>query len=151
MQRRVYVPVTRRTLMELRAGGGLAGTPLPAFAVTEGLCRDNPGADQEELEYLAFLQAAAAAPGAQRVVAAVDVEGDSVVDAEADADSDSVAEGDTDVATRSSSAVRVTSSVPLRLMASFHVEESPRTSGADQGEFLWYDATEIDTVVDLLT
>ncbi|MEO8830046.1 DUF6912 family protein [Lapillicoccus sp.] len=138
MQQRIYVPVTRRTLMSLRAGAGLTGTPLLAFAVTEGLRRDNPGADEEQLEYLAFAQAVAAAPGEQRVVAAADVDADIVAIV-----------SEADVPARSS-AVRVADSVPLRLLASLHVEESPRAHGSEPGELLWYDATEIDTVVDLL-
>lgn len=136
MPRRIYIPVTRRTLMSLRTGAGVTGTPLLAFAVTEGLRRGNPGADEEELEYVAFRDAAAAAPGAQRVVVAADVDAETVTDA--------------DLPAGSSSAVRVVGSVPLRLMVSIHVEESPRAQGSEQGEFLWYDATEIDTVMDLL-
>lgn len=142
MQRRIYVPVTRRTLVSLRAGAGLTGQPLLAFAVTERLRRDNPGADEEQLEYLAFQDAAAAAPGAPRLVAAADVGADSVADAEADAEADAAID--------TSSAVRVAGSVPLRLLTSFHIEESPRVQGSEPGAFLWYDATEIDTVVDLL-
>ncbi|MDQ2796583.1 MAG: hypothetical protein M3Y06_05385 [Actinomycetota bacterium] len=139
MQRRIYLPVTRQTLMSLRSGAGLSGTPLLAFAVTEGLRQDNPGADEEQLEYLAFQDATAAAPGAQRVVAAADVDAEIVTDIVSGAHGPG------------SSAARVAGSVPLRLLASFHVEESPRAQGSEPGAFLWYDATEIDAVVDLLT
>ena len=63
------------------------------------------------------------------MVAAADVDADLVTD---------LLEPDTPV-----SAVRVAAAVPRRQVASFHIAEE----GAD---FAWYDATELDVVIDLL-
>ena len=129
VQNRVYIALDRAALRRLAAAGKLEPAPFTAYAVTTDLRREHPNADDEELEYLAFTDAATdAAGGRGRVVAAADVDADLVTD---------LLEPDAPV-----SAVRVAAAVPRRQVASFHVAE-----GADHA---WYDATELDVVIDLL-
>ena len=127
VQNRVYVALDRTALRRLATAGRLEPAPFTAYAVTTDLGRENPNADDEELEYLAFTDAAsdaataAANGGPARVVAAADL-----------------LEPGAPV-----SAVRVAAAVPRRQVASFHV--------ADEGaDYAWYDATELDVVIDLL-
>ena len=119
--------------------GRLEPAPFTAYAVTTDLRREHPNADDEELEYLAFIDAAsdgasdaatdAGTGGPARVVAAADVDADLLTDLL--------------VPGAPVSAVRVAAAVPRRQVASFHV--------ADEGaDFAWYDATELDVVIDLL-
>jgi len=42
--------------------------------------------------------------------------------------------------------VTTTEELPLRLVVSIHIDEQP-ASGDDEPDLLWYDVTEIDTVV----
>ena len=135
VQNRVYVALDRTALRRLATAGRLEPAPFTAYAVTTDLGRENPNADDEELEYLAFTDAAsdaATAPangGPARVVAAADVDADLLTD---------LLEPGAPV-----SAVRVAAAVPRRQVASFHV--------ADEGaDYAWYDATELDVVIDLL-
>jgi hypothetical protein len=131
--------VTVDELRGLSRDGVLGPPPATAYAVTDDLRRENGGADEEELEYLAFLDAASAT-GSVRVLAAADVD-DSQVDELLDAG-------------LPVSAVRVTAPVPRRQVVSFHVADP-----GDPGEraaagipaFSWYDATELDVVLDLLS
>jgi hypothetical protein len=99
--------------------------------VTTDLRRGNPGADDEELEYLAFTAATSA--GTASVVAAADVDADLVTD---------LLDGGT--AGTATSAVRIAGPVSRRQVASFHV---PDPGSAD---YSWYDATELEAVLDLL-
>ena len=139
VQNRVYVALDRTALRRLATAGRLEPAPFTAYAVTTDLRREHPNADDEELEYLAFIDAASdgasdaatAAPtgGPARAVAAADVDADLLTD---------LLEPGAPV-----SAVRVAAAVPRRQVASFHV--------ADEGAgFAWYDATELDVVIDLL-
>ena len=135
VQNRVYVALDRTALRRLATAGRLEPAPFTAYAVTTDLGRENPNADDEELEYLAFTDAAsdgataAATGGPTRAVAAADVDADLVTD---------LLEPGAPV-----SAVRVAAPVPRRQVASFHV--------ADEGaDYAWYDATELDVVIDLL-
>ena len=131
VQNRVYVALNRTALRRLATAGRLEPAPFTAYAVTTDLRREHPNADDEELEYLAFIDAAteAATGGPARVVAAADVDADLLTD---------LLEPGAPV-----SAVRVAAPVPRRQVASFHV--------ADEGAgFAWYDATELDVVIDLL-
>jgi hypothetical protein len=135
VQNRVYVALNRTALRRLATAGRLEPAPFTAYAVTTDLRREHPNADDEELEYLAFIDAATdaatAAPtgGSARVVAAADVDADLLTDLL--------------VPGAPVSAVRVAAPVPRRQVASFHV--------ADEGAgFAWYDATELDVVIDLL-
>ncbi len=135
VQNRVYVALDRTALRRLATAGRLEPAPFTAYAVTTDLGRENPNADDEELEYLAFTDAAsdaataAANGGPARVVAAADVDADLLTD---------LLEPGAPV-----SAVRVAEPVPRRQVASFHV--------ADEGaDYAWYDATELDVVIDLL-
>jgi hypothetical protein len=135
VQNRVYVALNRTALRRLATAGRLEPAPFTAYAVTTDLRREHPNADDEELEYLAFTDAASdaatdTATGAPaRVVAAADVDADLLTD---------LLEPGAPV-----SAVRVAAPVPRRQVASFHV--------ADEGAgFAWYDATELDVVIDLL-
>ena len=135
VQNRVYVALNRTALRRLATDGRLEPAPFTAYAVTTDLRREHPNADDEELEYLAFTDAAseaataAAAGRPARVVAAADVDADLLTD---------LLEPGAPV-----SAVRVAAPVPRRQVASFHV--------ADEGAgFAWYDATELDVVIDLL-
>jgi len=139
VQNRVYVALDRAALRRLATAGRLESAPFTAYAVTTDLRREHPNADDEELEYLAFIDAAsdvasdaatdAGTGGPARVVAAADVDADLLTD---------LLEPGAPV-----SAVRVAAPVPRRQVASFHV--------ADEGAgFAWYDATELDVVIDLL-
>jgi hypothetical protein len=128
VQTRIYVPLVAAALRSLRSCGRLEPAPFVAYAVTTDLRRDNPGADDEQLEYLAFTDAASAQ--ASPVIAAADVDADVVTDL--------LGGG------AAASAVRVASLVSRRQVASFHVADP------EGGDYSWYDATELDVVVDLL-
>lgn len=140
MQTRIYRPLTVAELRRLGAEGSVGPEPFEAHAVTDGVRRDHPGLDEEELEYVAFTAAAAALSGTVRVVAAADVAEELVSERP---------DGGT------STAVHVAVAVPRRAVVSFHVPDRPGSSGADAGpggipELSWYDATELDVVLDLL-
>jgi len=139
VQNRVYVALDRTALRRLATAGRLEPAPFTAYAVTTDLRREHPNADDEELEYLAFIDAAsdgasdaatdAGTGGPARAVAAADVDADLLTDLL--------------VPGAPVSAVRVAAAVPRRQVASFHV--------ADEGaDYAWYDATELDVVIDLL-
>ncbi len=148
MQTRVYLPLTLSALRGLADTGVIAPAPLAANAVTVDLRREHPAADEEELEYLAFTDAvttglSGGGGGGRRdtvrVVAAADVDDELVVPA-----------GDGPL-----TAVQVTAPVARRQVASFHVADAagrpgPARAAADGiPELSWYDATELDVVVDL--
>jgi hypothetical protein len=136
VQTRIYRPLTVDDLRRLSRDGVLG--PATAYAVTQDLRREHAGADEEELEYLAFLDAARAAESV-RVLAAADVD-DSQVDELLDA-------------TLAVSAVRVTAPVPRRHVVSFHVagpSDAAESAASGIPAFSWYDATELDVVLDLL-
>ena len=115
VQTRVYVPLTVATLRRLGTSGHLEPAPFTAYAVTTDLRREDPNADEEELEFLAF----------------TDVVTDLLAPAAA------------------VSAVRVATALPRRQVASFHVANAePGSDG--RPDYSWYDATEIEAVLDLL-
>lgn len=130
--RRVYLPLSGAEL-EAIAGPHAAIEPATAYAVTERLRRADPGADEEQLEYAAFLAAAAEASrrrdGARtrRIVAAADLDAASVLDAD-DADLD---------------LVRLRAPVTRSALVSLHVDEHP----AGEDALLWYDVTELSWVL----
>jgi hypothetical protein len=139
---RVYLPLAPGHLDALAAGEPLGPTPLAGHAVTTALGTPGLTTDEEELEHTAWLAAVddagavmarAGAQGARRVVASVDIEPSGV--------SSPV---QPDVASR----VVVAEEVPLRRVVSFHVDEEPGASGAQ--DLLWYDVTELDEVRALL-
>lgn len=146
VQTRIYRPLTVAELRHLGDEGVVGPAPFTAYAVTAGLRREHPGADDEELEYLAFTDAVttglSGGGGDARVVAAADVDEELVVAP--------------DPAGQPVTAVRVSGPVPRRQVASFHVADpagSDGQAGAGAGgipELSWYDATELDVVVDLL-
>ncbi len=143
MQTRIYRPLTVAELRRLSRDGALGPAPTTAYAVTGDLRRGHPGADDEELEYLAFGDAARSGADV-RVVAAADVD---------DADLAELLDP-----TLAVSAVRVTAEVPRRQVVSFHLAEagSATDTAAPTGPdgipaFSWYDATELDVVLDLLS
>jgi hypothetical protein len=138
---RIYLPLTAADLDAL--SGGTALTRPTAYAVTVRLASITPGADPEELEYAAFLLAAAAAgrargsdPTTRRVVAAADVEAESVTE-------QALPEG------RTPAEVALAASVPARAIVSFHVDELP--GGTDDADLLWFDASELLSVRQLLS
>ncbi len=138
VQRRIYRPLAVAELRRLGADGAVEPAPFTAYAVTSDLRREHPSSDEDELEYLAFTDAAASgAPGGVPLLAAADVDEDDVAEL-LDAG-------------RAVSAVSISAAVPRRQVVSFHVAEPGR--GADDGvpAYSWYDATELDVVVDLLT
>lgn len=138
MQTRIYVPLTVAALRDLSRTGAIGPAPLTAFAVTTDLRQAHTTADEEQLEYLAFLDAARSfANGVVPVIAAADV------------DEESVAEVGSGAAE-----VRVSTPVPRRRVAAFQVaEEADMPTGSLEAavDYLWYDATELDVVIDLLT
>jgi hypothetical protein len=137
VQTRVYVPLTVAVLRRLGTGGQLEPAPFTAYAVTNDLRREHPTADDEELEFLAFTDASTATTGAgpAPVVAAADVDADVVTDLLAPA--------------AAVSAVHVATPVPRRQVASFHVAD-PGTGRDGPPDYSWYDATELDAVLDLV-
>lgn len=135
-QTRVYLPLTVAGLRRLAAEREAGPAPLRAFAVTDRVERALPTGDEEEWEYAALTDAAAAAalgagPADRRVIAAADVESTSVQ-----------AEGEAD------SAVILSEPVPLRRVVAFHVDENSGDEGTH--DLLWYDVTELDEVLRLL-
>jgi hypothetical protein len=129
VQIRVYLPLDQSALRGLAESDRLRPAPFRAYAATTDLRREHPSADDEELEYLAFTDAATAEASPAAVVAAADVDAEVVTD---------LLEPGAPV-----SAVRVGAEVTRRQVASFHVA----TDGPD---YSWYDATELDVVVHLL-
>ena len=121
---------------------GADGSPgRDAFAVTSMLERIHPGADEEELEYLAFLDASRAALGlteplAPRLVLAADVEPDWV---------EALASPP-----QPHSAVRLTRPIPLRRVVSLHVDDGTTPVTGGDPEMLWYDATELNEVLRII-
>jgi hypothetical protein len=137
---RVYVPLGRRGLLALAEDRALRpeeGRTLVAYAVTPGLAAAHPGEGVEELEYLAFCDAAAAARSLR------EAEGERRVVVSADADADWLADSDGGTA-----AVAVGAALPLSRIASFHVDDPAALVAGDDSpdELLWYDATELDEV-----
>lgn len=137
---RVYVPLGRRGLLalvterEVRATGD---RPLTAYAVTSGLEAAHPGEGAEELEYLAFCDAAAAARALR------EPSSDRRVVVSADADAGWLVDGEGGRA-----AVALTTAIPLSRVASLHVDDVDAVAAGNESadEMLWYDATELDEV-----
>jgi hypothetical protein len=138
-QTRIYLPMTPDDVRRLADERVVGPSPLPAYAVTQRLERSSsPDLVEEELEYAALSEAAERAARLQgatvtkRVVAAADVDPAWVRGVEDDG----------------LAAVEVTEPVPLRLVVSFHVDETAGDQGLE--DLLWYDATELDEVLRLL-
>ena len=136
---RIYVPLSARVVKALgeRRALGVGDRPVVAYAVTPGLEAAHPGEGREELEYLAFCDAVAAAGDLR------DSAGDRRVIVSADADPDWLedSEGGT-------SAVRLRRDLPLSRIASVHVDDEAAIAAGDESpdELLWYDVTELDEV-----
>ncbi|MBK6954866.1 MAG: hypothetical protein IPJ15_16615 [Actinomycetales bacterium] len=138
---RIYLPLTAAEVDVLLAGDSLR--PATAYAVTVRLASVTPGADVEELEYAAFLDAAAAAGrarsgdiAARRVIAAADVDPGAVTELALPHE-------------RTPAEVALGAPVDLRAIASLHVDEEPGSD--DDSDLLWFDATEALSVRQLLT
>ena len=137
---RIYLPLNAARLRELAAGGVIAGRPLRAHAVTEAVRAAQPSGDEEEREYTALCDAASSSrlllePGeTRRIVAAADV-------------SSSLVHEEPPAEAGTPSTVLVTEAVPLKRVASFHVDED---GAGEEEELLWYDATELDVLVEML-
>lgn len=137
---RVYLPLDAAAVAQLRDRGVLAAAS-PAFAVTPRLARAAGAAQTEELEYAALLAAAAHAGQARglarvrRVVAAADVAAAAVAEP-------------LDPLEAPLAAVRLLEPLLRRQVASFHVDELP--GGTADEDLMWYDATELETVLDQL-
>ena len=135
---RVYVPLSGSAVLRLAESGEIPAEPdhpVPAFAVTHELAASGVGLDDEDLEYLAFVEAVLAA-GAAR-----DHSTDRRVVGAADADP-----GGVQPVPGSLGAIRLIAPVPLSRVASFHVEEDGAHSGAEADvadALLWYDVTEL--------
>lgn len=137
---RIYVPLSRSGLLALARDRVLAPGEdghLVAYAVTPGLEAAHPGEGVEELEYLAFCDAAAAARTVRESAA------DRRVVVSADADSAWLSDHD-----GGTSAVAVSATLPLARIASLHVDDEAAQAAGDESpdELLWYDATELDEV-----
>jgi hypothetical protein len=134
---RVYLPATAADLDALADGRPVGPAPLAAHAVTPALGRPGLTTDEEELEHLAWVAAAAeaadGAAGGRRVVVSADVEAGAVSHPTSP-----------DVASR----VEVTEPVHRRQVVSLHVDEEP--GATDPADLLWYDVTELDDVRALL-
>jgi hypothetical protein len=133
---RIYLPLSGTDLDRLAAGKPL--TLATGHAVTVRLASATPGADVEELEYAAFLDAAAAAgrmrgraQTARRVIAAADVAPDAVTEP-------ALPQG------RTPAEVSLSAPIPVRAIVSFHVDE--HEGGSDDADLLWFDASELVSV-----
>ncbi len=130
MSRRLYVPLVVDELTVLRDRGVPAGTA--AFAVTSEMRSEQPGADEEDLEFEAMCESLDAAterrqqPGQRRVVVA--------------ADGAATDDG-------SGARVRLDAALALDEVVSLHVEETAAEVGAGYDDLLWYDVTELDDLV----
>lgn len=135
--RRIYLPLDLDQAQSL-LGGAAAGDgqgSLRAYAVTRAVAAELADDDEEEREYDALLECAAEAGrlagDSRRVVAAADVDDRYVTEVEG-----GYAEVD------------LTTPVPLARVVAFHVDETTDHSDED---LLWYDVTELDDVVALLS
>lgn len=125
---RVYLPLLVGELAEVPVAGRLPARQ--AYGVTGALRAEDPGADEEDLEFEAMCQAldAARALGAgRRVVAAADA------GPRADAGSGALLAGD--------------DQLPLADVVSFHIEEGSGGVGTGYDDLLWYDVTELDGLI----
>lgn len=137
---RIYVPLAAGSLgalVERRAIGASEGAPVVAYAVTPGLEAAHPAEGVEELEYLAFCDAAAAAtklresPDDRRVIVSADADPDWLLDSDG-----------------GTAAVALVRELPLSRVASFHVDDEAALAAGDESadELLWYDVTELGEV-----
>lgn len=137
--RRIYLPLTPGQLDDLATHRCLA-SPVNAYAARptpRAETRSAAGAD-EDAEYLAFEAAARqpARPGqARRIIASADAP----------------AGGYREVPTTAGDCVSVvtTEDLPLRAFVSIHIDEQT-SAGAGEADLLWYDITELDTVLEQL-
>lgn len=157
---RVYLPLDAAALDHLRSAGELGPAPIPAHAATPATSRAGLGNDEEEREYAAWSAAAddagsRAAQGRRRVIASADVDA-AIVRRLADGESDDSEPASSTSASGSASggaapaltAVEVDGAVALPRIASFHIDEEP---GGEIADLLWYDVTELDDVITLVT
>lgn len=141
---RVYLPLDSSALAALRRSGEVGPSPVVGHAAAppgarpsaRPSARQGIGNDDEEREYAAWSAAAAdaaerAGDGERRVVASADVDA-AVVGRAADG----------------GTGVEVDAVVALSRIASFHVDEEP---GGEVADLLWYDVTELDDVIALVT
>ncbi len=137
---RVYLPLTSDQVHDLATHGRLAARPVVAFAVTSRLRAQQPGEDDEALEYAALLAAAAWSDGIRgskklrRVIAAGDLPAAVVTEAGV-------------TAARGAAEVTIAEPVTLRQLVSFHVDENPRP----EADLMWYDVTEVTAVLALVS
>ncbi|MGV1007433.1 MAG: DUF6912 family protein [Dermatophilaceae bacterium] len=173
--RRVYLPLSGAELASI-AGPEGAVAPTTGYAVTQRLRRADPRADEEQLEYAAFLAAAAQATRrrrgtrTRRVVAAADLDAAVVLevdgldtgkvdtgkdDTEGLADALDAEQGDVDlieaadpelVDAATLGRVRLGAPVTREALVSLHVDENP----AGEDALLWYDVTELSWVLALV-
>ena len=159
--RRVYVPLTHDQVRELAADRRLAA-PLQGYAAgVPGRvdARISPAAAEEEAEYLAFRAAAEHAgrldEGVRRVIASADALPGTL--REVVASTSGAATGPVPVV--------IAEDLPLRAVASLHLDDAgDGAEGADatgddedgadgvagEPDLLWYDVTELETVLGLL-
>ncbi|NSC22035.1 hypothetical protein FM076_12885 [Streptomyces albus subsp. chlorinus] len=135
---RVYVPLTLPALSQAHVAGELGPVPLEAYAVTSGLRAWWGSEDDEELEYAALGQAAAASlrllaqdtEAARRRVVVVAEAPDATVETTDEAGGTDGGDGVADGVTGDASddpvglpgRVRLTASVPLRKAAAVHLD-----------------------------
>ncbi|MGA8046008.1 MAG: hypothetical protein WCA30_07040 [Dermatophilaceae bacterium] len=139
--RRIYLPLTHGQLRALAADRRLVA-PLEGYtAGSPGRvdARISPAAAEEEAEYLAFVAASdhatSLSAGSRRVIASADVAPGSVRES-----SDPQSAGPV--------AVLLGEDVPLRAVVSLHVDEEGATAESADPDLLWYDITELATVID---
>ncbi len=131
--RRVYVALDPSDLHQLADEGRVEVDGRPARAVTAAVRRELAEVDEEEQEYDALLECAAAAleraGSSRRVVAAADLPEAAVHD---------VADGYAEVT--------LDGPLPRERLVSFHVDETTEHQDAD---LLWHDVTELEQVISL--
>lgn len=132
--RRVYLALDASDLRRLAGDEDVQVDDRPARAVTAAVRRELADVDEEEQEYDALLECAAAASvragASRRVVAAADLPAASVHD---------VPDGYADVT--------VEGPVRRERLVSLHVDE---TTEHDDTDLLWHDVTELDQVIALV-
>lgn len=129
---RLYLPISRADVERLRTAGDLRAGRT-AYGVSPALSAATPRADEEEREYLAFLDAVAVAAAAagddkRTAVLAIDVPDGEVSWPPA------------------GTATTIGRAILRREAVSFHIGAAP---GPD-ADLLWYDVTEAELVEDLL-
>jgi len=152
----VYLPTTLTELERMLHAGAVGPAPLDGFTLTSGLRTAHGGSDDEELEYLAQLDAAAASllrldgdPFAvrRRTVLVVDVDVDSVRDEDGLAVGTVVLDDEVPLARLVSALVDDVQVVPVVQGALAAPDDRDAREELDEHQLLWFAAQELRGLV----